>query len=115
MAKTPTIIWPALPNGFVPDDHSKLRLSLLATIQLETDATNKQLSDFGIANWTSKVSTYRFVIYVGGQSPAVTVKNDFRPDMWAALFGSSPSPGLAALTSAGAAGPPINKYTPPET
>lgn len=115
MAKTPTIIWTALPNGFVPGDPSKLRLSLLATIQLETDATNKQLSDFGLSNWTSEVSHYKFVVNVGGKTPPVTVKNDFRSDMWAALFGSSPSPGMTALTSAVAAGPPINSYTPPET
>jgi hypothetical protein len=113
MANQRTVIWTALPNGFARDNSSKLRLSLLATIQLKGDGT--KLSDFGITNWTEEVKGYQFVVDVGGQRPPVTIRNDFDTEMWTALFGQSSSAAMAALTSATAAGPPIKSYKRPET
>src|SRR5262250_2564092 len=99
MANTINIIWTALPNGFVKD-RSLLKLSLLATFRLETDQNpvpaNLTLADFPIqtwtnGNWTLTVPHFQFAVDFGQGNTKVTVKNEFQPEMWTALFGDPAS------------------------
>lgn len=115
MSNQVTVVWTALPNGFVPNSNSQLRLSLFASIQVTTGNQNFRLSESGLGNWTEQVSGFSFRVNVGGVEKQAAVKNDFRKEMWTALFGGSATTAPAALSAQRSSGPTVKSYQRPRT
>ena len=95
MANKVTVIWTALPNGFVHGSNSRLKLSLIATLRLTADQNptppNLTLADFSLGNWTETVSHFSFALKFGAAEQPATVIKQFEPEMWNALFGDQQS------------------------
>ena len=91
MATKQTIIWTALPNGWVADASTPtLRLSVFVSARLETNdglprPTLVQFPD--LLQWTSKVQEMSFAVQfdAGTPSAAKRVGPDLEPALWTAL------------------------------
>ena len=91
MATKQTIIWTALPNGWVADASTPtLRLSVFVSARLETNEglpkpTLAQFPD--LLGWTSKVQEMSFTVQFDAGTPAAAkrVGPDLEPALWTAL------------------------------